>query len=87
MYSKTEVCFTLILAAGASWYLNSQHAAAQVGIQGGGLSIADGGHPPPPPDPPTPNLKGAELLQTDGGHPPPPPDPPSPNLKVTIAAG
>jgi len=48
MYSKTEVCFTLILAAGVSWYLNSQHAAAQVGIQGGGLSIADGGHPSPP---------------------------------------
>lgn len=48
MYSKTEVCFTVILALTISWHLNSKQGAARLGVQSN-VVISDGGHPPPPP--------------------------------------
>ena len=66
MYSKTEVCFTIIVAITASWYLSPQQPADCLVPRGGVIGIADGVHPPPPVP-----LR-IELLQADGVHPPPP---------------
>jgi hypothetical protein len=60
MYSKKEVCFTVILALAALWYLGSQQITV----------LADGTHPPPPPW-----AQRTDVLQADGTHPPPPPWP------------
>jgi len=79
MYSKTEVCFTVIVAIAAAWYFNSHRATDLAGFQGPVLSAVDGTHPPPPPwfdgthPPPPPWPTSAELLRLDGTHPPPPP--------------
>jgi hypothetical protein len=67
MYSKAEVCFTIIVALAASWHLNSQQATDPAGSQGDVLTVFDGGHPPP--------SSSADALQADGTHPPPPPWP------------
>jgi hypothetical protein len=68
MYSKTEVCFTVIVAIAAGWYFSSHRAADPPGLQGRVLSAHDGTHPPPPPWPTSAKAPGL-----DGTHPPPPP--------------
>jgi len=68
MYSKTEVCFTVIVAIAAACYFSSHRATDLAGLQGPVLSAVDGTHPPPPPWP-----TSAEVLRLDGTHPPPPP--------------
>lgn len=68
MYSKREVCFTVIVALAASSHLGSQQAATRWEGQDAGVRLADGTHPPPPPW-----GTGTEMLQADGTHPPPPP--------------
>ena len=72
MYSKREICFTVILAIAALWYLGPQHSAAGGAACGPAKAFADGGHPPPPP-PPSKQFEDQGVLQADGGHPPPPP--------------
>jgi len=72
MYSKTEVCFTVILALTISWHLNSKRGTSHVAVQGSIVTVADGGHPPPPLPPPQ-YKNNSEVLRADGGHPPPPP--------------
>jgi len=71
MYSKTEVCFTVILALTISWQLNSKQGTTHVAVQGSVVTVADGGHPPPPLPPPQ-YKNNTEVLRADGGHPPPP---------------
>ena len=79
MYSKKEVCFTIILALTASGYLISQQAEGQTVVQGSVSTIADGTHPPPPVPPAARSVEGGVALQADGTHPPPP-VPPAPQL-------
>jgi len=69
MYSKREVCFTVVLALTISWQLNSR-PVTEVGVQNDVLTIADGTHPPPVP---WLRYNGTEVLQADGTHPPPVP--------------
>ena len=69
MYSKAEVCFTVMLAVAVSCCFGSQGVQAETGTAGPVLTLADGGHPPPPP---RLGFTGEEALQADGGHPPPP---------------
>ena len=73
MYSKAEVCFTIIVAIIASWCLSPQQSADCVVPQGCVIGIADGVHPPPPmPSSFAVQPPRIELLQADGVHPPPP---------------
>jgi hypothetical protein len=74
MYSKSEMCFTLILTVAASLCFGSKLAAGQVDANRFTRTLADGGHPPPPPPTPVPPVQftDAEALEADGGHPPPP---------------
>jgi hypothetical protein len=69
MYSKMEVCCTVILTLIVLGHPGSQKIPARTCANGTGLSVADGGHPPPP-LPPPPNT--VQALRADGGHPPPP---------------
>lgn len=70
MYSKREVCFTVIATLAVSWYLGPPKATAKGEDQG---VTADGTHPPPPPW-----LMNTDMLRADGTHPPPPPPPTPP---------
>ena len=73
MYSKTEVCFTIIVAITASWCLSPQQPADCAVPAGRVIGIADGVHPPPPvPSSFAVQPPRIELLQADGVHPPPP---------------
>ena len=77
MYSKTEVCFTIIVAITVSSYFSSSQPTADLaGAREQTITTVDGGHPPPPIPPPSgTQLTGTELFIADGGHPPPPPPP------------
>jgi len=70
MYSKRELCFTVIATLAVSWYLGPPKAMPKGEDQG---VAADGTHPPPPPW-----LMNTDMLRADGTHPPPPPPPPAP---------
>jgi hypothetical protein len=73
MYSKAEVCFTIIVAITALWCLSPQRPADCAVPQGRVIGIADGVHPPPPmPSSFAGEPPRIELLQADGVHPPPP---------------
>jgi hypothetical protein len=74
MYSKREVCFTVIATLAVSWYLGPPKTIANGKDQGVKTSFGDGTHPPPPPPtPPQSRFGNTEMLQADGTHPPPPP--------------
>lgn|GEM_PF-5156544 len=83
MYSKREVCFTLVAALAVWCHPGPQNAMARGEDQCGPGSIADGTHPPPP-APPQSLLGKTEMLQADGTHPPPPPPPPQPIVNTEI---
>ncbi len=69
MYSKKDVCFTVVLTLAASLYLGSQRVATPTGAADSVPMLADGTHPPPVP----PQLEGESVLRADGTHPPPVP--------------
>src|SRR5260221_911057 len=89
MYSKTEVCFTIIAAVTTAWCLNSRQNA-DLGVGRGEViaTMADGGHPPPPVPPPAVTRFEVPLeFIADGGHPPPPPPPQRANIDILQTDG
>jgi hypothetical protein len=75
MYSKREVCFTVIATLAVLWYLGPPKAMAKGEDRGVAASFGDGTHPPPPPW-----LINTDMLRADGTHPPPPPPTPPQSL-------
>ena len=69
MYSKKDVCFTVVLALSASLYLGSQRIVSPTGAADSVPMLADGTHPPPVPW----QLERGDVLRADGTHPPPVP--------------
>lgn len=79
MYSKREVCFTVVAALAVWCHLGPRNAMARPEDPGVPFSLADGTHPPPPPW-----LMNTSVLRADGTHPPPPPPPPQPLVNTEI---
>ena len=71
MYSKKDVCFTVILTLAASCYLGAQHIATLRGAGDSVRTLADGTHPPPvPPSPQPPSLPADGDAPSDAGSGP-----------------
>jgi hypothetical protein len=68
MYSRREVCFTVVLAVGVWPSFNSNRDTVRASSHGPRLAVADGTQPPPPILPP-PKSGSAARLRADVAFP------------------